>query len=192
MKLSGSCKHFRLKIMLLLISFLCSLSAINCKQNAVGTVEKTSKERFVRYTVPTGTMLPTIKPGYTAIGQLDAYKNSNPKRGDIIVFKPLPGISNANVPFMKRVIAVGGETVEIKAGKVFINGKMLSEPYIKNFGTGDMTVVTVPEGTLFVMGDNRPNSYDSRMWSKPFLPVENIIAKVVKIDKQAEQSEKVE
>jgi signal peptidase I len=96
----------------------------------------------------------------------------NPKRQQIIVFEaPVPGSQD----YIKRVIGQPGDTVEIRAGVVYINGKPLAEPYRKappdpNEFRGPWKV---PPGDYFVMGDNRENSYDSRFWG--FVPRANII-----------------
>lgn len=83
--------------------------------------------------------------------------------------------------YIKRVIGLPGEHVQIKDGKVFINGKELEEKYLNGIETGDMngifTDVIVPDGTLFVMGDNRPHSTDSRCFG--CIPFEKIEGKVV-------------
>ena len=103
-----------------------------------------------------------------------------PRRGDVIVFRfPL----DTSRDFIKRVIGVPGDTVEVKDGKVFINGNPLVEDYI--LSTPDYTYgpKTVPEGQYFVLGDNRRNSYDSHAWHSQctqqqtcdFVPEENII-----------------
>ena len=94
-----------------------------------------------------------------------------PKRGDIIVFK-YP--EDPKRDFIKRVIAIGGDVVESRDKNVFVNDKKLSEPYVQHV---DMLVkpritdkrdnfgpITVPKGMVFVMGDNRDQSYDSRFW----------------------------
>lgn len=92
-----------------------------------------------------------------------------PDRGDIVVFNP-PVTSSK--PYIKRVIGLPGETVEIREGAVYIDGVKLDEPYVENditdCGQRDCEAVTVPEGQIFVMGDNRRNSSDSRF----FGPVE--------------------
>jgi signal peptidase I len=95
-----------------------------------------------------------------------------PKRGDIIVFRS-PGQSDKD--FIKRVIALPGETVRIVDGQVFVNGRPLEEPYVRHRATYDLDQKQVPPGSYFVLGDNRPNSSDSHLgW---FVPANNIIGK---------------
>jgi signal peptidase I len=95
-----------------------------------------------------------------------------PKRGDIIVFRS-PGQSDKD--FIKRVIALPGETVRIVDGQVFVNGRPVEEPYVRHHATYDLDQKQVPPGSYFVLGDNRPNSSDSHLgW---FVPANNIIGK---------------
>jgi signal peptidase I len=104
---------------------------------------------------------------------------SKPKRGDIIVFVyPL----DPKRDFNKRLIAFGGETVEIRDGMIYIDGKPVDDPRIKNhyyynYGTYASTgePVKVPEGHVFVLGDNSASSHDSRYWG--FVPEGNIIGR---------------
>jgi signal peptidase I len=99
-----------------------------------------------------------------------------PRRGDIVVFTP-PTASDK--PYIKRVIALEGETVEIREGAVFVNGEKLDEPYIQDGITEchqvRCTPWTVPEGHIFVMGDNRQNSSDSRVFGP--VSTDNIIGR---------------
>ena len=100
-------------------------------------------------------------------------------RGDIIVFVP-PGDGEGEVPFIKRVIGVPGDTVEIRDGVVHVNGVALDEPYVLGGRTGspdDQASWTVPAGNLFVMGDNRNNSTDSRSSSIGPVPIGNVIGR---------------
>ena len=97
-----------------------------------------------------------------------------PERGDVIVFRYPRDPSR---DFIKRIIGVPGDTIEIRDGVVTVNGVELDEPYINGGANSDMGAKVVPEGSYFVMGDNRPNSSDSRSWG--FVPEENIIGKAM-------------
>jgi signal peptidase I len=110
----------------------------------------------------------TLEPGqYVLVDKLSPHF-SDYKRGDVIVFEPPAGIQEdgQNIPFIKRVVAVGGDTVEVKDGTVWVNGAKLSEPYVFEGQSTDpitgQTVWKVPTGFLFVMGDHRQESQDSR------------------------------
>lgn len=128
--------------------------------------------------IPTGSMIPTLMPGDRVLALKFIYRFTEPKPGDIIVFLPPNGESK---DYIKRIIAVGGQKVSIKDGKVFVDGKPLSEPYLspEYFDSGSMDEVVVPEGYVFVMGDNRPNSLDSRSFGP--VPGSTIIGKAVLI-----------
>jgi len=110
----------------------------------------------------------TLEPGqYVLVDKLSPHF-SDYKRGDVIVFEPPAGIQEdgQNIPFIKRVVAVGGDTVEVKDGTVWVNGAKLSEPYVFEGQSTDpitgQTAWKVPTGYLFVMGDHRQESQDSR------------------------------
>lgn len=120
-------------------------------------------------------MNPTLQNGeYILVNRL-AYKTGQPERGDIIVFS-FPADEGQDL--IKRVIGLPGETVTISDGTVAINGRKLQEPYIAQdpLYYGEWTV---PEGYLYVLGDNRNDSRDSHQWG--LLPVENVIGKSVLI-----------
>jgi len=95
-----------------------------------------------------------------------------PARGDIIVFR-YP--QDPSKDFIKRIIGVPGDAVEIKNGVVYLNGKAMEEPYIQPGANYDKPTTTVPVGSYYVLGDNRPNSSDSHVWG--LVPVENLIGK---------------
>jgi signal peptidase I len=97
-----------------------------------------------------------------------------PKRGDVVVFRYPRDPSR---DFIKRVMAVPGDTVEIRGGEVFVNGKQIDESYIANPASYDLPLETVPNGSYFVLGDNRNNSFDSHVWG--FVPEENIIGEAM-------------
>jgi signal peptidase I len=111
------------------------------------------------YMVSGPSMRPTLQNAERLIVNRLVYRIREPQRGEIIVFK-YP--SDPRRDFIKRVIAVGGDTIEIKDGKTFVNGDQLNETYIKEPFHTNYPKVTVPKGFIFVMGDNRNNSEDSR------------------------------
>ena len=97
-----------------------------------------------------------------------------PNRGDVIVFHP-PEPEDTHREFIKRVIAVPGDTVEIKQGAVYVNGHALEETYIKELPLYTMSSQNIPPNSYFVLGDNRNNSDDSRFFGP--VPRENIVGK---------------
>ena len=128
--------------------------------------------------VPSGSMRDTIWEGDRLFGFRLAYKFSEPKRGDIIIFK-FPDDETQN--YVKRVIGLPNDIVQIKNGRVYINGEELDEPYIKDhiLDDGETYTYIVPEDSYFMLGDNRNNSKDSRYWVNTFVKKEKIVAKVV-------------
>jgi signal peptidase I len=95
-----------------------------------------------------------------------------PQRGDVIVFEPP---NRPGEDYVKRIIALSGETVEIDRGQVIINGEPLHETFQPRIGTYSMPPLVVPQGQIFVLGDNRNNSNDSHNWGS--LPIENIVGR---------------
>jgi signal peptidase I len=124
-------------------------------------------------------MSPTFENGeYLIIDEL-SYRLTEPKRGDVVIFR-YP--RNPKEFFIKRIIGLPGETVSLRGNQVQIQtaqGAMLTldEPYIKNIGNGADATYTVDQGAYFVMGDNRPESSDSRIWG--FMPRENLIGRAL-------------
>lgn len=113
--------------------------------------------------VPTGSMIPTInlddKVFVTRIHNLE-----NIKRGDVIVFHS----DELNKTLIKRLIGLPGDKIEIKNGTIFINGNKLDEDYVKNKDNYNGTF-EVPNDKYFFLGDNRPTSYDARLWENPYI-----------------------
>jgi len=132
---------------------------------------------FQPFFIPSGSMEPTLIEGDRIIVSKIHYRLGNPKRGEIIVFKyPV----DPKKDFIKRVIGLPGETLEIRDSKLYINGEFVEQPFLPpGLSYGSYGPVTIPEGQYFMMGDNRNNSEDSRFWG--MLPQENIIGKTLLI-----------
>ena len=131
---------------------------------------------IVNAIVPSSSMEKTIMTGDRVIGYRLAYSFSEPERGDIIIFK-FP--DDESKLYIKRLIGLPGETVEIKEGKVFVDGEALDEPYLTVTTEGTFGPYSVPEGHYFMLGDNRNNSADSRYWNNTYLAREKIVGKAV-------------
>ena len=97
---------------------------------------------------------------------------AEPARGEIIVFR-YP--QQPEKDFIKRIIGVPGDKVEVRAGRVYLNDRLIEEPYAREGATYDSPPRAVPPGQYFVLGDNRPNSSDSHVWG--FVPADNLIGK---------------
>lgn len=133
---------------------------------------------LVNAIIPSASMENTIMTGDRIFGNRLAYKSEDPQRGDIVIFKYPDDESQL---FIKRVIGLPGETVEIKAGRVYINESEtpLDEPYVMEEPLGDFGPYLVPEGAYFMMGDNRNNSRDSRFWINHFVYRDKILGKAL-------------
>ncbi len=124
-----------------------------------------------RIRVESISMLPTLQPGTFVIVNKLAYFGGEVERGDVVVFN-LPQDSQQR--YIKRVIGLPGEEVRVSGGNVYVDGNRLAEPYL-DVATQRSGTWTVPDGSLFVMGDNRNNSSDSRVWGA--VPVHDVIGK---------------
>lgn len=113
--------------------------------------------------VPTESMLPTIQVKDRLLVNKLIYHFVDPQRGDILVFRP-PDSVQAEDDYVKRLIAVSGDKVEISKGQLYINNKIQEEPYLSTSMNYDFGPVIVPPNSYFVMGDNRNNSFDSHLW----------------------------
>ena len=128
-------------------------------------------------------MYPTYDVGDRLVAEKLTYRSRLPARGDVIIFHPPFDRPGANAltrlmdddVFIKRVVAVGGDTVEVRGGKLWINGAAQNEPYINEAPTYTLPPTRVPPDHVFVCGDNRNNSYDSHVWGP--LPVANIVGR---------------
>lgn len=133
-----------------------------------------SKVLITSAQVPTGSMEDTIMPGSRLIINRIAYAVSKPKRGDIIAFY-FP--DDEETVYLKRIIALPGETVEGKNGNVLVEGEPLEEDYVTEEIDSDFGPYYVPTDMYFVMGDNRNDSWDSRFWDHKFVAKKKIIGK---------------
>ena len=131
---------------------------------------------IIKAEVPTGSMEHTIEVDDCILGYQLAYVFSKPERGDIVIF-PYP--DEPETTYVKRIIGLPGETVEIKDGAVYIDGNPIEEPYLKEEMQGAYGPYEVPEGCYFMLGDNRNSSADSRRWKNTYLKEEDIMAKVL-------------
>jgi len=125
--------------------------------------------------IPTSSMYPTIYAGDMLLVNKLVYRFNNLERGDIIVFKPDQEVSKDDL--IKRVIALPGENVEVKEQQVYINGSPIEEPYLNEDPQYDFGPIEVPEGHIFVLGDNRNMSFDSHRWPDPFLDISSVNGK---------------
>ena len=118
-------------------------------------------------------MQPNLYKGYRMMTEKVSYLFHEPKRGDIVIAE-WPHDQHSLV---KRVIGLPGEMVESKDGHTYINGELLDEPWVENFGGRTHPPTRVPENHVFIIGDNRPISYDSRAIGP--VPIEHIDGRVI-------------
>ena len=112
--------------------------------------------------IPSESMEPTLVEGDRVLVNRFIYRFTDPEPGDVIVFHP-PTAPDED--YIKRVVAVAGDTVEVKDGKLYVNGEAQDEPYLNEpFIQGVFPPETIPEGYVFAMGDNRNRSGDSRVF----------------------------
>ena len=119
-------------------------------------------------------MAPRIASGEFVLINTISYRLHTPQHGDIIAFRhesPAPEV------FIKRIIGLAGDKVAIDRGKVIVNGSALSEPYVRFADNRSFPEVTVPAGSLYVLGDNRVDSNDSRYWG--FVAQDQVLGKAV-------------
>lgn len=129
--------------------------------------------------IPSPSMVPTLAVGDRLLVEKVSYRFHEPHKGDIVVFEPPPQLQEygytASQAFIKRVVGLPGQTVQITQGRVYVDGQPLAEDYILEAPAYEMPPVEVPDDSLFVMGDNRNDSNDSHVWG--FLPAQNVIGR---------------
>ena len=138
---------------------------------------------FMKAKIPTASMENTLNVGDRVIGFRLSYLFSEPERGDIIIFDYPDDESKT---YVKRIIGLPGEIIEITEGKVYIwedetgeNKTLLEEPYLLEEPKGSYGVFHVPEDSYFVLGDNRNESHDSRKWTNKYVSRKKIRSKVL-------------
>jgi len=131
---------------------------------------------LINAVIPTESMVPTIQEQDRVFGLKCSYWFNEPRKGDIIVFIPP---DRPDILYIKRVIGTPGDTVEIRDGHVYVNGEQLEEDYLNEpMIPEDPVTYQVPEDSVFVLGDNRNYSGDSRRWiSTPYVTYDKIIGK---------------
>lgn len=135
------------------------------------------------FTVPSTAMEPTIRSGESVVVDLRWFHSRPVERGDLIVYY------RDDTYFVKRVIGKTGDRLEGKNGTVLRNGEVLNEEYaVAGWPVHDFVAITVPEGELFVAGDNRPASYDSRTAGHGFVKTSEVIGKPIYVVKSPEPS----
>ncbi|GMA51558.1 signal peptidase I [Alicyclobacillus contaminans] len=125
--------------------------------------------------VPTSSMYPTIPdPCYIFVNHLET-EFAKPYRGEVVLFR-FP--DDPSEIYVKRIIGLPGDTITFKDGKVYVNGKLLNEPYITQpTVSGPQSSYHVPAGHYFMLGDNRNDSSDSRYWIHKYVPASSIIGR---------------
>ena len=121
--------------------------------------------------IPSGSMIPTLQINDRVLVNKFIYRFTEPERGDIVVFE---SVENSEQDLIKRVVGLPGDKIAVRGGKVYLNGEPQKEPYTneKLPDLSSFAKTTVPKNHVFVMGDNRGNSQDSRVFGP--LPKKNI------------------
>jgi signal peptidase I len=124
------------------------------------------------YRIPTESMVPTLEVGDRVLANKFVYRFTEPERRDIVVFDSVE--EGDDQTLIKRVVGVAGDEIQVQGGVLYVNGEEQEEPYLNDAdqSLGFYGPTVVPEGHIFVMGDNRGNSADSRVFGP--LPLENL------------------
>lgn len=155
-----------------------------------GCISACSPSRYRAYYIPSESMLPMFEVNDRILADREAYSNRPPQRCDIVIFRPSDRLAqmlqgamltdakiDAKTVFVKRVIGLPGETIEIKQGEVYINQQILWEPYLTEAAAYNWGPVTVPPDAVMLLGDNRNNAFDSHYWGA--LPQSYLLGRVI-------------
>jgi signal peptidase I len=143
-----------------------------------------SPQRYRTYYIPSESMAPTLAVNDRIVTDRAIYRTTSPQRGEIVIFRPtdrlLEMLQGANISsdtsFVKRVIGLPGDRIEIKQGSVYVNNRPLQETYIAAPPDYAWGPETVPPDAFFVLGDNRNNAFDSHFWG--YVPRNRLVGKV--------------
>lgn len=130
--------------------------------------------------IPTASMAPTVPSESRILVNKFIYYFEDPEFGDIIIFEPTEETKEEigmDDDMLKRIIGLPGDTIEIRNGILYRNGEAVEEHYISGAMKYEYGPVTVPEDSVFVLGDNRNESFDSHAWSNPFVPIDQVKGK---------------
>lgn len=142
-------------------------------------------DRYRSYYIPSESMQPALQVNDRIMVDRSIYQSSEPQRGDIVIFRPTAKMSqllqgvmemDQQTVFVKRIVGLPGETIEVKQGQVYIDRQSLPEPYITIPPNYQWGPVTVPADSFMVLGDNRNDAFDSHYWGA--VPERLIVGKV--------------
>jgi signal peptidase I len=158
---------------------------------AIALLLSACKGTGLTYTVATESMAPTLKVGDVIFADPIAYKIADPQRGEIVVVKAPDGETTPNGQiqmFPKRIIGVGGDKIQIVADKLYVNDQRLvigvipqTGKYFSDHPVGNFGPVTVPKDQYFLVGDNLPNSLDSRYWKHSTVTKDYFVGRVTTV-----------
>jgi signal peptidase I len=145
----------------------------------------------IAYRMPTESMLPTIDGDDLCVANPFAYSFDEVKRFDLIVYTPheeqRKRVNDNNMRYLHRVIGLPNEKLEIRNNQLYINDQPVDEPFERIIDERDrkknIPPIVIPNDEYYLMGDNRPSSEDSRYWTKPTIPRNNIFSRIVDIKK---------
>jgi signal peptidase I len=132
--------------------------------------------------VRSGSMQPTLRTGETILADMSHYRRHQPRRGELAIYLT-PG--STNELSIKRILALAGDRVLVRRGRAVVNGRAVDEPYAEfgdpGWSYNNTGTFIVPAGSVFVLGDNRANSKDSRVRGHGFVPVDRLVGRALRI-----------